>query len=363
MNDEIVTSDDAAKIMGLYLLLRVKTPKSLSKADIPHTEAMELIDEASKTPLQRFMEEHVLSTIQSRDEYKKEKARARLEGRKFFEMSREVENDNLIEAWTDDLWKAFELWREKSCKDYLTYYDNKFKFATGLGKMKGKWGVTKRVRKIPGTRVNDTWWTINIILFCERVGLDIEDMSVEEMVKEDMEIEERSKTIEEQKKHGNKGLDYWARAREKETKEGAEVEDWEEDARDPLSYDDSISDLWLEANKFVDSLYTVNRAVRKWWMERKEREEEDREEEDREETVHGPTETAPPQNGGFQSIMRDLASKRKCDEHENPKLLAARQKQIELKRVREEAEQRDLKKTKALPSLFEERLAAKGIVA
>ena len=176
--------------------------------------------------------------------------------------------------------------------------------------MKGKWGVTKRVRKIPGTRVNDTWWTVNIILFCERVGLDIEDMSVEEMVKEDMEIEERSKTIKEQKKNGNKGLDDWARAREKETNKGAEVEDWEEDDRDPLFYDDSISDLWLEANKFVDSLYTVNRAVRKWWMERK-----DREEEDREEIVHGPTETTPPQNGGFQLVMRDLASERKCEEH------------------------------------------------
>ena len=120
MNDEIVTSDDAAKIMGLYLLLRVKTPKSLSKADIPHTEAMELIDEASKTPLQRFMEDHVLSTIQSRDEHTKEKARARLEGRTFFEMSREVKNDNLIEKWTDDLWKAFELWGDKSCKEYST---------------------------------------------------------------------------------------------------------------------------------------------------------------------------------------------------------------------------------------------------
>ena len=38
MNDDIVMSDDAANIMGLYFLLRVKTPKSVSKADIPHTD-------------------------------------------------------------------------------------------------------------------------------------------------------------------------------------------------------------------------------------------------------------------------------------------------------------------------------------
>ena len=101
---------------------------------------MELIDQASKTPLQRFMEDYVLSTIQLRDEYKKDKAKARMEGKTVFEMSREVDNENLIETWTDDLWKAFELWGEKSCKDYLTYYDNKFKFATGLGKNEGKVG-------------------------------------------------------------------------------------------------------------------------------------------------------------------------------------------------------------------------------
>ena len=195
------------------------------------------------------------------------------------------------------------------------------------------------------------WWAINIQLFCERVGLDIEDMSVEQMVKEDMEIEARSKTVEEQKKNGNKSLDDWMRPREKETKEGVGIEDWEEDDRDPLSYDDSISDLWLEANTFVDSLYTVNRAVRKWWMERKDRQEEDREEYEKK--------TTPPQNDGFQLVIRDLASERKCDEDENPKLLAARQKQIELKRKREEVGKRDLKQTKALPSLFEERLAEK----
>ena len=38
---------------------------------------------------------------------------------------------------------------------------------------------------------------------------------------------------------------------------------------------------------------------------------------------------SPPQDDGFQSIMKDLASERKCEEYENPKLLVARQKQIE----------------------------------
>ena len=71
---------------------------------------------------------------------------------------------------------------------------------------------------------------------------------------------------------------------------------------------------------------------------------------------------SPPQDDGFQSIMKDLASARKCEEYENLKLLAARQKQIEQKRAREDV-QCDVKKRKALPSLFEERLAEREIVA
>ena len=346
MNDDIVTSDDAAKIVGLYFLLRVKTPKSLSKADIPHTEAMELIEQASKPPLQRFLEDHVLDTIRSRDEYKKEKLLARSRGRPMIEMGKEVTDDNLIEAWTNDLWREFERWGERSCKDYLTYVENRFKFATELGKAKDKWGIVSRKKKLPGTRVNDRIWTIDIRLFCERVGLDIENTSIEEMVREDAGREAHMKVVEKQKREGHQGIDAWI-DEEQIQQDVADREDCDELKREPPSADDSIPDLWLEANKFVDSLYTVNRAVRRWWAARKEDKEEDA----------LPT---PRRDDDALSMLGGITER---EEVELPEQRSAREAQAELNQKRSIRQRDDVesKRARRLPSLFVERLREKGI--
>ena len=51
---------------------------------------------------------------------------------------------------------------------------------------------------------------------------------------------------------------------------GTETESWEGEDREPLLYEDEIPDLWVEANRFVNSLYTVNLAMRRWWAAKKE---------------------------------------------------------------------------------------------
>ena len=331
----------------------VKTPKSLSKADIPHTGAMELIDQASKSTLQRFMEDHVTQTIRERDEYAKEKIRAIKKGETLVDMTREVENINILEAWTGDIWRAFVTWSEKNGKDYATFIDNPKKFAIELGKQKEKWGIANKKKKVPGTRLNDTWWTINIKEFCEKVGMEVEDADIKDLIAEEEKVEESEKRREEElkkmeaKKGGNKTLESFA-----------ENEEWEDGTRAPLLYDDQIPDLWLEVNTFVSSLYIVNRAVRRWWLSRKVREDNIEE---------GDAVLPDKDVSAFneeqrrlldQTVMQDLSSCTNEEETELPEQEFARKQMLELKK---KTENKCQPKRCSIPPSFEEHLRAKGL--
>ena len=221
------------------------------------------------------------------------------------------------------------------------------------------------------------------------------------MLQEEATEAARRERTEAQLRMGTRGLDAGI-----ERSEGCEDE-----TRAPLDYEEAIPDLWLEANKFVDALYLVNRAVRSWWAKHKAGADDARNGKGKEgkepisceepkkarsaraqvgevaaraqvgevaawaqvgeaaawadvENARGASDSQGPSGSnsdGYHSLMQTLASRSAAGEHEAPKQLAARAMQVEQKRRREGGLVLSTKKARQVPDLFAERLKEKGL--